>query len=132
MKLSQIACVAGALALAGCATEGNQDREPPEELSKYTVTGETEQCLSLTSIRQSKPLDDYNILFETRGGETYLSRLPTRCSGLGFERAFTYSTSLTKLCSTDIITVIDSTNPSFRRGSCGLGVFEKLEEKPAE
>ena len=132
MKLSQIACMAGAFALAACATEGNQDREPPEELAKYDVTGETEQCLSLASIKQSKPLDDYNILFETRGNETYLSRLPTRCSGLGFERAFTYSTSLTKLCSTDIITVIDSTNPSFRRGSCGLGVFEKLAEKPSE
>ena len=132
MGIKKIACVLSVLMTAGCATESDQDREPPEELAKYNVTGETEQCLSLTSIRQSKPLDDYNILFETRGNETYLSRLPTRCSGLGFNRAFTYSTSLTKLCNTDIITVIDSNNPSSRRGSCGLGIFEKLEEKSSE
>ena len=132
MSMKKLACMMGVLAIAGCATEGDQDREPPEELADYIATGETQQCLNLSSIKQTKPLDDWNILFEVRGGDTYLSRLPTRCSGLGFNRAFTYATSLTKLCNTDIITVIDSTNPSFRRGSCGLGMFEKLEEKPSE
>ncbi len=124
-------CALGALSTAAWAMAETSERQPPEELAKYTVTGETESCLSLTSIRQSKPLDDYNILFMTRGGDTYLNQLSSRCSGLGFEKSFTYATSLNKLCNTDIIRVISTGGGgTFTRGSCGLGTFEKVEEKP--
>ena len=121
------------LLLPSCATVPAGDVEPPDELAKYTITEETENCLSLTRIRQSVVLNDQHILFNMRGGDVYLSKLPYRCSRLGFEEAFSYSTSLTKLCNTDIITVIDQSGAGLRlANSCGLGIFQKLEEKEAE
>jgi len=120
-----------AFLLPSCATVPAGDVEPPDELAKYTITEETENCLSLTRIRQSVVLDDQHILFNMRGGDVYLSKLPYRCSRLGFQEAFSYSTSLTKLCNTDIITVI-SRSDGGPLTSCGLGIFQKLEEKEAE
>ncbi len=120
-----------AFMLPSCATVPAGDVEPPDELAKYTITEETENCLGLTRIRQSVVLNDQHILFKMRGGDVYLSKLPYRCSRLGFQEAFSYSTSLTKLCNTDIITVI-SRSGGDPLTSCGLGIFQKLEEKEAE
>jgi len=120
-----------AFMLPSCATVPAGDVEPPDELAKYTITEETENCLSLTRIRQSVVLNDQHILFKMRGGDVYLSKLPYRCSRLGFQEAFSYSTSLTKLCNTDIITII-SRSGGDPLTSCGLGIFQKLEEKEAE
>ena len=119
--------VAVTLFVFACATTNTSEAEPPKELEKYTATGETEQCLNLATIRQTPVLDDRHILFEMRNGTTYLNKLPYKCSGLGFEEAFSYSTSLTKLCRQDIIRVIQRGGGGVRN-SCGLGPFEKLEE----
>lgn len=112
-----------------CTTTNTTEAEPPEELEKFVMTGQTEQCLSLATIRRTPVLDDQHILFETNNGNTYLNKLPRRCSGLGFEEAFSYSTSLTKLCSQDIIRVLQRGGGGVRN-TCGLGSFEKLEDKP--
>jgi len=87
-------------------------------------------CVSLARIQQTKVLDDRTILFELTGRETLVNRLPHRCPGLGFEKAFGYETSLTELCSQDIIWVVYNT-PEMRRGArCGLGNFEPWVEPP--
>lgn len=95
-------------------------------LAKYEKTGETTNCLRLSMVRDSDPLDDYAILFEVRGGGVYLNELDGRCGGLERERRFSYTTPQAQICKGDIITVTD-TFGTFR-GSCALGAFEQLSE----
>ncbi len=86
---------------------------------------EAKNCIPLSSIRDTKVLDDSTILFNMNGGETLVNHLPHRCGGLGSEKAFGYETSLSELCSTDIIWVVRQTAGRPERGaSCGLGKFE--------
>ena len=56
------------------------------------------------------------------GGKVYRNTLPHSCPSLGFEEAFTYETSLSQLCSTDIITTIDQPSGSYT-GNIFLGDF---------
>lgn len=93
-------------------------------LDKYTLTGETENCLKSTRIRDTKILDDSTIVFHLGGGDAYVNRLPHRCGGMYMQDRFSYSTGINRLCNTDAI----------RSGSktCMLGKFEKIEKKPAE
>ncbi len=93
-------------------------------LSKYEKTGEATNCLRLSMVRDSDPLDDYAILFEVRGGAVYLNELNGRCTGLERERRFSYRTPQAQICEGDIISVTD-TFGTFR-GSCSLGEFQKL------
>jgi hypothetical protein len=85
-----------------------------------TVEDTGQRCVSLKSIRSTKVLDDQTILFEMSGKQMLVNRLPRRCPGLGFEKRFGYKTSLSQLCSTDIISVITDIGPGAR---CGLGMF---------
>lgn len=101
---------------------------PAKLADKYSLTGEKETCFQVTRIRQSRPVDDFHLLFKLTNGDEYLSRLSNRCAGLRMEGAYSYSTGLNKLCHLEIITVL-STSTGTRRGSCGLGVFEKIEKK---
>lgn len=92
------------------------------------VLGEAESCVTITQIRSSKVHDDRTIDFEMTGGKVYRNTLPRRCPRLGFEEAFSYSTSLSRLCNTDIIYVLESTAGDLRRGAgCGLGDFVPVE-----
>jgi len=85
----------------------------------------TGTCIPLQRIESTKVLDDQTILFELRGNETLVNRLPHRCPGLGFEKSFGYKTSISQLCSQDIIWVVTHMGSGLDRGaSCGLGRFE--------
>lgn len=113
--------------LAACApVERDEDfvtQGPPAK-----VVGETESCISITRIRNSRVHDDRTIDFEMTGGKVYRNTLPGRCPRLGFEEAFTYSTSLSRLCNTEIIYVLESVGGELRRGAgCGLGDFVPIE-----
>lgn len=90
-----------------------------------TAIGEPVNCLTSTNIQNTKVWDDYTIDFETRNGRTYRNTLANRCPGLGFEERFAYKTSISQLCSTDIITVLYSSGD--RGASCGLGQFVPVE-----
>ena len=82
-------------------------------------------CIPLQRIQNTKVLDDRTILFEMTGNETLVNHLPHRCPGLGFERSFGYKTSISQLCSQDIIWVVTHMGSGLDRGaSCGLGRFE--------
>ncbi|WP_375202697.1 DUF6491 family protein [Hyphococcus sp.] len=95
-------------------------------LSKYEKTGESRNCLMLSSVRDTDPLDDYTLLVEASGGAVYLNELNGRCTGLGRERRYVRRSSSTNMCKGDIIRVIDSFGNT--RGSCSLGAFEALSE----
>ena len=121
------------LTLAACSNAPTTLDQPPEALNQFARQGELESCLPLSRIRETRVLDSQHILFELKGQETYLNKLPNQCSSLGLHKAFSYSTSLNKLCHQDIITVFDSSSPVANQ-SCGLGMFEKLErlEQPTD
>ena len=121
-----------AAALTGCAAQGGE-RQRNNGHSTNTpavkVVGEPVTCLPIQSIRESRVRDDWTIDFRTNGNRWYRNTLPNRCNGLGFERAFSYATSLSQVCNVDIITVIANTGGPgpISRGSCGLGQFTPVE-----
>lgn len=109
-------------------TPAKPSRVPPAE-----VVGEPVSCINLAQIRSSQVRDNQTIDFMMAGGKVYRNELPQQCGSLGFERSFTYSTSLTQLCNVDIITVLQNVGGGFQRGaSCGLGQFTpvKLIKRP--
>ena len=93
-----------------------------------TETGKPVSCINLSQIRESKVRNDQVIDFRTSGKKWYRNKLPNSCPSLGFEERFSYKTSLSQLCSTDIITVLQSYGGGLGRGpSCGLGQFQPVE-----
>ncbi|HMQ25109.1 MAG TPA: hypothetical protein PKA98_03910, partial [Acidimicrobiales bacterium] len=92
-----------------------------------TVVGDAQSCIPISQIRGSRVHDNYTIDFDT-AGKTYRNTLPHGCPGLGSEQAFTYETSLTQLCNTDIIYVLRRIGGDYQRGAgCGLGSFVPVE-----
>lgn len=120
--------------LSGCAAdEGMKQPSRTDTVPAAKAVGKAVSCIPLTQIRESIVRDDKTIDFRMTGGRVYRNVLPYSCSGLGFERAFTYSTSLSQLCSTDIIRVLEHTGGGVRpAAACGLGEFQpvELEKKP--
>ena len=91
-----------------------------------TPVGEPVNCIPLRSIRSTRVHDDRTIDFETNGRKVYRNVLPNSCPSLGFEERFLYKTSLSQLCSVDIITVLYSSPPT-QGASCGLGKFQPVQ-----
>ncbi len=90
----------------------------------------TERCVSLSQIQETSVLDDQTIIFKMRGGKSYKNTLPYKCPQLGFEKAFSYKTSISQLCNVDIITVLTTTHGLDSGASCGLGLFEPYTPPP--
>lgn len=80
-----------------------------------------QRCVSLHAIRNTRVIDASTIVFELGGNKALVNRLPRKCPGLAFEKRFSYKTSLSQLCNTDVITVLTNIG---RGASCGLGYFE--------
>ena len=127
MKIATLAALAAVpLTLSACAQERPGDR--PAVSPAARIVGEAQTCIPITRIRQTHVRDDYTIDFEGAGGKVWRNTLPTRCSGLAFEDSFTYETSLSQLCNTDIIYVLRNTGGVLQRGAgCGLGTFVPVE-----
>ena len=85
-------------------------------------------CIAVAQIRAPHVRDDRTIDFELVDGKTMRNRLPYACPQLAFEKHFSYTNSLDRLCSTDIITVLVSGNS--RGASCGLGMFRERPSRP--
>jgi hypothetical protein len=92
---------------------------------------ETRNCLFIANIRQTDVRNDRTIDFTLRDGSVWRSTLPYRCAQLGFERAFSYRTSISQLCRQDLITVIQQTGNQ-RGASCGLGEFQRQPPPPTK
>ncbi|MEH3045514.1 hypothetical protein [Sphingomonas adhaesiva] len=90
-----------------------------------TPAGKPQSCIPIQSIRESLVRNDRVIDFRTNGNRFYRVTLPQSCPGLGFERRFSYATSLSQLCAQDIITVFTQT-PPMRGASCGLAPFQPV------
>ena len=121
------------LAFLGVAAlvQGSSSARPlkPAQEALIKPVGKPVSCIPLTQIRETRVRDDRTIDFYTIGRKVYRNRLPYSCPQLGFEEKFLYKTSLSQLCSTDIITVL--TSPDISRGaSCGLGEFQPVTGAP--
>ena len=90
-----------------------------------TPTGPAETCVPLSQLRESLVRNDRVIDFRVGGNRYYRVTLPQACPSLGFEKRFTYETSLSQLCAQDIITVLYDT-PVTRGASCGLAPFQPV------
>ena len=119
MRKALLALSVIALAAPGAARDRNV-------LPTATPAGKPQSCIPLRSIRQSHVRGDYVIDFEMTGGKVYRNTLPNSCPRLGFEEAFGYKTSISQLCSVDIITVLDRGSPGIPGPSCGLGKFQPV------
>lgn len=115
------ALVMAGVVLSGCAAGGQ--RAGSSAMATPIPGAAPVSCVNLQNIRESKVIDDRTIDFVMRDGRILRNTLPYSCPGLGFERAFSYKTSISQLCSVDIITVINN-GAGIRTGaSCGLGTF---------
>ena len=92
-----------------------------------------DRCVPLTRIDRTEVLDEQNVLFYMRGGGIFRNWLPRRCPGLNDRDAFSYRTTLGKLCDSDTITVIDPMGMgSIQGASCRLGGFYPTSELEAD
>jgi len=88
------------------------------------VIGPAQSCISLAQIRSTRIRDDFTIDFMGAGDNVWRNTLPNRCPGLKSADAFSYETSLTQLCGTDVIRVLERMGGTPRPGTaCGLGQF---------
>ncbi|MGY6637976.1 MAG: DUF6491 family protein [Erythrobacter sp.] len=117
-----------ALMLAGCAA-GQQDQgDPAAKAPPVKVVGDAQSCIPRSQVRQSVVRSDQIIDFEMRNGKVYRVTMPTRCPGLGFERAFGFETSIDQICGADIIYVLTNIGGAVQRGAgCGLAPFVPVE-----
>lgn len=133
MRILAPVMISALLATGGCAAAGADMGSKSSVDQDYTVKtiGEPESCITRSSIRSTDVIDDQTIDFKMNNGDIYRNVLPNKCSGLGFEEAFSYKTSTNQLCSVDIIHVLTQTGGQIdTRGACGLGKFQKIEKIP--
>ena len=120
--LTAVLGVVVALSLASAAAQDDEE-ESDEPL----------RCVSMNSIRSTKVIDDQRVLFIQARDRVFLNRLDRECLGLTRSGTFAYKVQSgarhARLCSTDSITVVESTG---RGLNCGLGLFEPLSQEEAE
>ena len=115
------------LALTACAGY-EEDTDFVSDAPEARVLGAAESCISPERIRSTVVHDDRTIDFVMGGGEIYRNTLPRRCPRLGFERSISYDVRGGRLCSPEIIYVLDNTGGRLDRGvGCGLGEFVPVE-----
>ena len=112
--------------VAGCSATPATKAPPVATASAIPprpTAAATQSCVPLNRIREARVVDDKTIDFYLSSREVLRNTLPNACPQLGFEKAFTYATSLSQLCSVDIITVIIQGGGPRTGASCGLGPF---------
>ena len=123
--MKRVLAVAVLAAVAGCS--GSTPPKPPvvaaTAIPPRATVSAPRSCVPLNRIREARVVDDHTIDFYLGNREVLRNTLPNACPQLGFEKAFTYATSLSELCSVDIITVIIQGGGPRRGASCGLGAF---------
>lgn len=105
-------------ALAGCTEEAR-----PAVTPVATVVGKPQSCVPLAQLGETRIRDDWTIDF-IGDGRVWRNALTGRCPGLKSNQRISYETSLSQLCSTDIIYVLETAAGNLHRGAaCGLGQF---------
>jgi hypothetical protein len=108
-------------------TEHADARSKDKKWELAKPTGEPVHCISLNQIRQTRVRSDKIIDFYVGNRKIMRNELPHSCPSLGFEERFLYKTSLSQLCSVDMITVLHSAGGLSLGASCGLGKFQPME-----
>ena len=126
MKRSIILVAAFATTAISGSAPAAKDRKA---IPAATPSGKPLSCIPITQIRETRVYGDKTIDFHMSGGKVYRNTLPYDCNSLGFEERFSYKTSISQLCSTDIITVL-RTPISSSGPSCGLGQFQPVMLAP--
>ena len=122
-KLALVA-LASLLGTGSAAIAKHEPKAPPEARD----TGPAVDCRPIVQIRETRVRNDQVIDFRTGAKKWYRNTLPSSCPSLGFEERFLYKTSLSQLCSVDIITVLHTNGGTLTQGaSCGLGKFQPVE-----
>ena len=120
--MQKLITLAGLALLASCTPATAPTAVAIAPASPVPVVAER-SCVSLSAISEARVIDDSTIDFHMRDGTVLKNTLPHSCPSLGFEKAFTYATSLSQLCSVDIISVIQQSGGPQIGASCGLGKF---------
>jgi hypothetical protein len=139
MRIFTPLLIASTVAAGGLALASASAAEKASKDDKYIIktVGEPKSCIMRSNIRSTEVIDNQTIDFKMRNGDIYRNKLPSKCSGLSFNEAFSYRTSTNQLCNVDIIRPLDNTAGRIEtRGACGLGKFQQIEkikrEKSAE
>jgi hypothetical protein len=156
--LGPLVFTAAALVGAGAAAQGSDAAQPKDAQSPSDAAAAQQggaptenaaaeaksddfdrtpkDCITVTNIRETKVLDDSTILFYMRGSSkvTYRISLPQgSCPNLAREDRFSYKTTMNRLCSSDLITVLEQWGVGLREGfSCRLGLFYPIPYDEAE
>ena len=122
MRKTLLAASIAIAAMTGSATAR------PKGVPVAVETGKPVSCLQLSNIRESRVRSDSVIDFRTNGNKWYRNTLSNSCPSLGFEERFLYKTSISQLCSVDIIRVLHDYGGRLQEGAgCGLGKFQPVE-----
>lgn len=128
MIFRTLAVAAALPALAACAQIEPQNRADAD-IPPGQVTGKAVSCIDLNRVQATRVHSDDTIDFDMAGDIVYRNVLPSRCYSLGFEERFAYETSISRLCSTDVITVLYSDGS--RGTTCRLGEFLPIDLDPS-
>jgi len=94
---------------------------------------DSEHCVRINDIDKIDIADADTLVFRMRGGKVYRNELPHRCPGLRSNDTLMYRASAGRLCSIDVITVLEDWGFGFAPGaSCGLGMFEPITAQIAD
>lgn len=116
-----------AASLSACSSE-MRTPDAPDDVPPVRVTGAAENCISTRNIQTTRVQSDRVIDFEMTGGRVYRNTLPNRCPSLGYERAFSYDTTIGQLCSPEIIYVLRNIGGEIERtAGCAIGDFVPVE-----
>lgn len=126
-NMIRLVCAALLLTVTACA--GVPESYAADEVQDANA----EKCISVRRIRQTKIIDDLNIVFYLSGQKTYHNILPRRCPGLARENRFSYRSSVGQLCDLDSIRVLQGGARGLEEGiSCRLGLFHPISKEDAE
>jgi hypothetical protein len=119
-RVAVLPLVLVSLALAGWA-QGDAKEDP---VPAAQVTGPPQTCIPINRIDTTRIRSDSIVDFVGYGKEAWRVTLSHPCPQLKAENKFGYETSLSQLCSTDVITVLHDYGGGIQRGaSCGLSQF---------
>ena len=92
------------------------------------VIGEGQSCINRDQVRQTLVRSANVIDFEMQSGKVYRNTLRQRCPGLLLDRAITYETSISQLCTQQIVYALQTIGGTPQRGAaCSLGAFVPVE-----
>ena len=120
-----------AAAEQGGASKGSVEAEAKADDFDRTP----KDCITISNIRDTAVVDDSTILFYMRGGSkvTYRTSLNMACPNLARENRFAYKVPINRLCSSDLITVLEQSGVGLREGfTCRLGLFYPIPYDEAE